>query len=645
VPIYLAEVRLRRGNPAEAATLLEEYLALKPARTDRVLLRLGEVRLRQGDFAGAADIFERFSREFPSSESLVEAGYRLAYARFRLGQLDQARELGNRLLREHPESPVRQDLYRLLVAVERRLGQPKEAVSLLAAYVELYPQDVKARLDLLKLYFFLREYAALVAEAGRLQQAFPALKDQDPYAYLLSSYLRGLAEVARKQYRNAQTVLTPITREGLVKANLEVLYPYALYYLAWAQYRLGQFKDARGKAAALLEAYPSHPLFASALYLAGWCSFSLEDYKASASYFARLAKAGGEEADKALFLQARSLANLGEEQEAAQIYKTLFTVHSRSDFADDALFEYAGMLAGRGQADEAASAYRDLVQKFPASPLAEEALYKRAEVFSAGKRYAQARDAYYEYRSRYSKGRLVDASLYWGGIASFELGEKFGAVLHWEQLIDGYKESPFRADALRRTAEAYTERGDYAKALNLLTTLYNEYPQEAKVYGIAQRMEELRYRMRGASDREAALSSAIGKEGGARTAKGREAMIELAQLYIYEGQNRLELALPMLQAVVDRQDPATAGRAQYLIGEYYYRKNNTAQAAQEFLKAAAANPQDADRTAASLLRAAEMMKLAGRGKDVRELVARLEKYFPGSQWTVEARRLLEGAKQ
>jgi TolA-binding protein len=645
VPIYLAEVRLRRQSPQEAAALLEDYLALKPERTERVLLRLGEVRLRQDDFSTAAGIFERFLKDFPSSASFVEAGYRLAYARFRLGQLDAARELGNRLLREYPDNPARQDVYRLLVAVERRRGQPKEAVSLLASYVELYPQDVKARLDLLKLYFTLREYAALVSEAGRLQQAFPALKDQDPYAFLLSSYLRGLAEVARKQYRNASSALAPITREGAVKANLEAIYPYALYYQAWAQYRLGQFKEARDRAAALLEGYPNHALFADALYLAGWCSFSLADYRPAASYFARLVKAEGETADKALFLQARSLANLGGEQEAAQIYRTLFTVHARSDFADDALFEYAGILAERGVTDEAAAAYRDVVQRFPASPLVEEALYKRAEVFSTGKRYAQARDAFFEYRSRFPKGRLVDASLYWGGIASFELGESFGAVLHWEKLIDGYKDSPFRADALRRTAEAYAERGDYAKALALLTTLYNEYPEEAKVYGTAQRMDELRYRMRGASNREAALSSVIGKEGGARTAKGREAMIELAQLYIYEGQSRLELALPMLQAVVDRQDPPTAAWAQYLIGEYHFRKGNTAQAAQEFLKAASANPQDADRTAASLLRAAEMMKLAGRSRDVRELVGRLEQYFPGSQWTAEGRRLLEGGNR
>jgi TolA-binding protein len=642
VPIYLAELRLRRQGPAEAAALLEEYLALGPARTDRVLFRLGEVRLRQGDLAGAAAIFERFLKESPASESAVEAGYRLAYARFRLGQLEEARELARRLLREHPDSPVRQDLYRLLVAVERRRGQPKEAVSLLAAYVELYPLDLKARLDLLRLYFSLREFAALVAETDRLQQAFPALKDQDPYAYLLAGYLRGLAEVTRKQYRNAQSALVPITREAASKANLEAIHPYALYYQAWAGYRLGQYPEARNKAVELLEAYPAHALASSALYLAGWCSFAQEDYRTAASYFARLAKAGGESADKALFLQARSLANLGAEQEATQIYRTLFAAQSKSEFADAALFEYAGILAASGRTDEAAAAYRDLGQRFPASPLVEEALYKRAEVYSTGKRYAQARDAFYEYRSRFPNGRLVDASLYWGGMASLELGEKFGAVLHWEKLIDGYKASPFRADALQRTAEAYTERGDYAKALVLLTTLYNEYPQEAKVYGTAQRMEELRYRMRGASDREAALSSTIGKEGGARTEKGREAMIELAQLYIYEGGDRLELAPPMLQAVVDRQDPATAARAQYSLGEYYYRKGDTARAAQEFLKAASANPQDADRTAASLFRAAEMMKLAGRGSDVRELVGRLERYFPGSQWTTEARRLLEG---
>jgi TolA-binding protein len=306
------------------------------------------------------------------------------------------------------------------------------------------------------------------------------------------------------------------------------------------------------------------------------------------------------------------------------------------------MFEYAGLAAEQGQLNEATAAYSFLYRRYPESPLSEEALYKRAELFGAAKSWQQARDAYYEYRTRYPRGRLVDASLYWGGVAAAELGESFGAVLQWERLAEGYKSSPFRADALRRTAEAYAQRGDFAKAIALLSTLYQEYPDEAKAFGTADRLEELRYRQRGAGEREAALSSVIGREGGARTAKGREAMLELAQLYIYEGSNRLELAPPMLDAVTLKQEPASAARAQYLLGEYYYRKGQLDAASQVFLAAAALNPGDADRTAASLYRAAEMLALSGRTADVREVAARLERYFPGSPWTAEVRKLLEG---
>jgi TolA-binding protein len=320
-------------------------------------------------------------------------------------------------------------------------------------------------------------------------------------------------------------------------------------------------------------------------------------------------------------------------------------VRPQSEFADDSMFEFASLAAEQGQVDEAAAAYSFLHRRFPDSPLAEESLYKRAELFSEAKRWKEARDAFYEYRTRFPKGRLVDAALYWGGVAADELGESFGAVLHWERLAEEYKSSPFRADALRRTAEAYAKRGDYAKAIALLSDLYKEYPEEAQVYATADRLEELRYLQRGAGEREAALSSIIGREGGARTAKGREAMLELAQLYIYEGSSRLELAPPMLDAVTVKQEPASAARAQYLLGEYYFRKRELAAASQVFLTAAAMNPADADGTAAALYRAAESLSLAGRTADAREVVARLERYFPGSQWTAEARKLLEGGNR
>jgi TolA-binding protein len=645
VPLYLAEIRLRQGQPAAAAALLEEYLALKPPRADRVLLRLGEVRLRQESYPAAAALFERYLASYAEAGDAPEATYRLAYARFRMGELEAAGQLISPLLASQASAALIPDLYRLQVALHRKRGETRQAASLLSEYLAKYPQDAKARLDLLRLYFSLREYPALVAEAGRLLQQSPGLKEADPYAYLLATYLRGLAEIGRKQYAAALIALSPITREGAEKAGLAAIFPYSLYYQAWAQYRLNQLQPARERAASLAEGFPSHALFPDALYLAGWCAFSLEDFRAAAAYFGRLAKLEGETGTRALFLQAKSLANLGDKKGAAEAFRTLYTVRPQSAFADDSMFEFAGLAAEQGQSDDATAAYSFLYRRFPESPLAEEALYKRAELFSAAKSWQQARDAFYEYRTRFPRSRLVDAALYWGGIAADELGESFGAVLHWERLAETYKESPFRADSLRRTAEAYAKRGDHAKAIALLSTLYQEYPEEARVYATADRLEELRYLQRGAGEREATLSSVIGREGGARTAKGREAMLELAQLYIYEGSRRLELAPPMLDAVTAKQEPASAARAQYLLGEYFYRKGELAGASQAFLTAAAMNPADADRTAASLYRAAEMMSLAGRAADVREVAARLERFFPGSQWTVEARKLLEGGAQ
>ena len=129
-------------------------------------------------------------------------------------------------------------------------------------------------------------------------------------------------------------------------------------------------------------------------------------------------------------------------------------------------------------------------------------------------------------------------------------------------------------------------------------------------------------------------------EGGAKTVRGREAMIELSRLYIYEGSSRIDLAYQMLGSVIEKEDRATASQAQFLIGEYFYRKDDLVLAAEEFLKAAYLNPEDSDLMAASMFRAAEMMHLAGNERDVRELVQRLERHFPDSQWTVEAKKLL-----
>jgi len=346
-------------------------------------------------------------------------------------------------------------------------------------------------------------------------------------------------------------------------------------------------------------------------------------------------------AAKALFFLGKSLTNLIDHSGAVKVYQSYFTRYPQMDFADDAYFEYAAGLIELGRTEDGAEAYRALGVRFPDSPLREEALYRRADVYMIEGLYELARDAFYDFRSAFPRSDLYDAALYWGGLASYEAGQPKGAALLWERIIAEYPESGFRPEAIRRTAEVYADAGDYATALNLYRKLILEHPEEAAASEAEGRADELRNLRDGMGDREAELSATIRREKRAETRDGREAMIALSRLYIFGDGGKLDAAYQMLGEVIVDSDAETASEAQYLLGEYYFRKDDIVRAANEFLKAAFVNPEDRDLTAASIYRAAEMMKLAGKSADVQALVDRLSESFPDSQWAEQGRKLLE----
>jgi TolA-binding protein len=308
----------------------------------------------------------------------------------------------------------------------------------------------------------------------------------------------------------------------------------------------------------------------------------------------------------------------------------------RTEFSDDALYEYASIADSLGSTALAADAFARLARDFPDSEFAETALFARAESLRKGGKNADAQAAYALYRRTYPKGSLADASLYWGGVAAAAGGEPFAAVLVWEQLAAAYPASPFRAPALLKTADVYAEARQFAKALEIYDRLVAEYPDEALEAGSRIRAEQLRYQIAGVSDREAELLARIRASTG--TAR-REAQVELARLYVLSGEQKVEDGYRLALQVAAEKDPLPASRALAVAAEYLYRKGELVEAARKFLEAAATGAADAELAASSIYRAAEMMRLAERPEDVRELVQRLEQSFPSSPWTTRARKL------
>jgi len=643
VPLYLARILQDRKDAAGARALLEEYATLPGASSESALLALGGAARQGGDFPTAERYFTKFLDSFPKSDRLGEAVAQLALTLMQEGKLDESAAA----LAKYAQSPAlgssKQEFLRARAEVMRKRGDFGAALDSLREYAALAPTDTEAGVDALELQFLLKQYGAVAQGTDALASSTPDLSTRSPRAALLAVYLHGLSLVALKEYAGAASTLEKISPDAANKAGLSVILPYTGYYLGWAYAKQGNFKRSADSMDALVTAYPGHALTPKMLFLAGWSHFNLSEFDKAADYFSRAASQETDtgSAQKDYYLYAKSLINGKRTKDALTALNKVVASTPRSPFADSALFDYAGIQASTGSPAGAVESYRALASQYPASPLAEESMYRLAETYFAMARYSDAAAAFTDYRRKYPNGRLFDAALYWGGEAAFATGAAFDAALLWEQLANGYRQSAFRAAALRKSAEVYLAAHDLPRSLSFYTKFIADYPDEARQAKADIAAEKLRSQIQGTDSAEADLTTRISHASGAAKL---DAMNDLAKLYIYSGEKKVDDGYQMLQQVASQGTGMTAARAQYLQGEYFYRKGDLLEAARRFLTSASTGASDSDFAASAVYRAAEMMKLAQRQDQVQGLVKRLGDNFPSSPWTAKAQKLMEPPK-
>lgn len=644
--LYLAETYLSEsdaGGLEEAARVLAEHQVRDGDRWS-VIVRLGDVMLRQGDYAGAAQQYESFLATADSASTAAElehARYLLAYARYRQGRYDDALREVRALTAQADGGPRSGDLRRLQTVLLWRTGNTAEAERSARTYVDRFPDDIPARVDHLRLLYRLEQWPDLLAAAKALTERVPALRDRAPRAFVLTSYLQGLAYVARGEHAAAADALAAVTRDLAERQGLGDIVPYAQYYRAAAHYRQGAYALAGTLLADLDAQHPGHELASHTAFLAGQAAFSTGNYVTAAGAFLRAAGGDHARAARAGVFAGRSLANAGDLGGAERQYRAVAARFPRFEEAADATFELAGVLALDGRLQAAERAYADVTAKHPASPLAEDAAYRRAELLLEQDSAAAARDGFALYRSEYPDGRFRDGALYWGGVASSRAGEPLRAILLWELLVDEFPDSTFRPNALLQAAEGFAAQNDYQPAITYLSELASRYRDEPVGRLGEARLKELRLVASGASAEEASLMAVIGA-GGVDTRGGRDAMLELARIYVVDVDQPKALALAMLMDVAAyRADAETAAQAEFLAGEYHRRTGDPVAATDHYLEAALLAENDRELVARSMLRAAEVLLLIGRRGEAAGLVERLEDSFPGSDWARQAAALLE----
>lgn len=640
-PVYLAMTLLRTDRSSEADLLSEakEILAhltrMAPSRTSSAQMILGDIALEEQRFAEAADLYSNLGAGRQGDPRTSEVAYLAAYAFYRAGDLAKAEAAAANAEEAVKGSIHHADLLRLQANLARRDGRLEAALQHIEELIQLLPMDLSAQIDRMKLAFDLEDHVAVTRYADRLREAFPDLAESDPGADAVAAYLQGVSEIALKRYHAG---IELIRRPGLQHALRDDLADLAVdadYWLGWALYRLGEFREA----ASVLESREGDD---DSLFLAAWAYYSEERFGEAALRFDDLARrAGADLAGRARYMHAKSLRNLGRVADAQHSYREVWERYPADEVADDALFEYGETADEAGDVDLAATAFETLAGRYPDSPLRAEALFRSAEVLFEEGDYARSRDVFYRYRQEYPSDESVPAALYWGGLAAERSGERFEAVFLWSNLIDRYPDSSFHPEALILRATAYLADEDYGAAMESLDELLTRHPDQAKALDTEQRIAEVKLLMTGLTGREAGLSAAVERLGRERTGPGRKAMIELAALYLLDESATPDRAFRLLRDVVAAAtDAAVLARAHVLLGEYYLRREDPTAAAKAFLEAALVDQAGEELRAEAIFKSARAEDAAGRSDAARALARRILDNFPESQWAGQARAMV-----
>ncbi|MDC7125240.1 MAG: tetratricopeptide repeat protein [Spirochaetales bacterium] len=640
VPLYYSKILERNDRLYRAEEILEVFLANSTDMKAKILVRLAELYTKSGNYAAADSKLNIYFAEFEDSPIRTDAAYLKSYICYQQSKYEEALEYSKQAYNSDEGGERTIALLRLESTLLKKLGRYQKAADKLLLYLGYQPNDVDARLDLLRLNFLMKNYNKILTDSVDFKWILDSMGEEQD-VYLLCSYITGLSAIAVSDYSRAVTELSSITLVNTEEAGLTEIYPYALFYKGWALYRAADYQDAASDFDELINDFPSSESAAEAAYLAGWCEYINGDYEKSSSYFVKYTMLSDDE-ERGNFMYAKSLAEQKRYSEAVNIFAEIPRKNPESLLADDALFEKAALNALMGNIEQAAADYEYLYKKM-GGKLAEEGMFRRGELFYSSEDYISAAAAYSEFRQKYPESSLYDAALYWGGMAQYQSEEYFGAALLWESLIKNYRDSVFRAPAIVKTASVYKDSGDYSKALELYEKCRLEYPDTDKAADAALESEKIRLLMSGLSEKEADLNVVITTEGGSESSKGRRAMVELSALYISIGGEDVKPALSMLNQVLSYKDkdPEAAADAQFYIGENLYRQNKYKDAVQSFLSAAEINPSDKDSTARALYRAADAAVLAGSRDDAKKLIKRLKNYYPGSSWSFEADKLLK----
>ena len=378
------------GREREAELALGAFLNRFPgsARTEEAASLLASLLVKGRDSAGALVWWDWLVKGFPGSDSLPEYIYKGGMALLSLDRLSEALDDFQVVVTRFPRSPwsarssyaigyvysLRAEYPRALPYFQSAAQNPGSSAAQDDAAGEL-PEHSLFSLGIC--LYDMGSFEKALARLGELRNRKPKGISDSAIAVLMGRTLYRMGRLDEAVHRLGEAGKDDPSADRAVRAD-------ALYWLGWANLRLGHLVESREAFLVLARGYPADARRVESLLRAGICETMRADDPAAVRLFEEViavprSPAADEVREQALFEEGMALDRLGRTRERTDVFQRLAEEFPAGKLAPQAFFKLAERAFSNGKYADAGSGFLRVARDFPRSGVALQALYWNAE--------------------------------------------------------------------------------------------------------------------------------------------------------------------------------------------------------------------------------------------------------------------------
>ena len=457
---FIGDAYYNKGNYKEASSYLEKYNAGTKTSGREDKYQLGYCYYKSGEFDKAIKtLLETGAKSDVLSQNIwfvlgdcyLKKGDKKR-AQFAFGQsakLDFDRKLKEESLLNFAK-----------LSYETSTSPFGEAIAAFQEYIELYPgsDNIEEAYNYLVATFTeMKNYKAALTALDKIKSKDSRLEA----AYQRVAFFRGLELFKNMEIKQAADLFNKSLKYEKYDSEIRAR---AIYWRAEAEYRLGQFEDAKIDYEFFVGITGASSLseYNMIRYNLGHAYFNLKDYGNALTHFRTFESGSANIKPEVLMDTKLRIADCyfitTNYQQAISYYDKIIE-NGKTD-ADYALYQKGFCLGLTHNQKGKAEVLTLLNTKYPASSYVPNSLYERGRAYLVLEEYRQGETDFINIIANYQSSPFVPRAIVQLGLLYYNQGENEKSVAQFKKVIENYKSTPEARYALTGLKNTYVEMND-----------------------------------------------------------------------------------------------------------------------------------------------------------------------------------------